>query len=196
MAGALVGGAAAHHHAKNSHGHHHDGLPNHPGPEDHTTERIPNEDYVNQPAPVHQQPGHLVAPSAGAYGGHTNTNSMYSELDNTTTTGSTYGTPGAFPGSYPGGTGQYAQPTAFFPAVSTPTELPHGQETSPTNPHYYSHEMEAPQRQYEDYQTTPVADARRDEVGFGYGSGPGRTGGGGNEVDMLPELGREDARRF
>ncbi|KAF3210911.1 hypothetical protein TWF192_000062 [Orbilia oligospora] len=193
-AGALAGGAAvAHHqHKKNAYGTNQDGLPLHPGPEDHTTERIP------------QDPDRLG--TMNTYG--TNTNSAYSELDTRNTDmPSPYHVPGAYPGSK-----NSIQPTAFYPASNT-HELSSG-----TNPHYYSNEMEAggyqnyqqpPQelgtttttegaRRYEEYQTpiTPLADERREEVGFGYGNGPGMTGGGSNQVSTLPELGREDGKRF
>jgi len=53
-------------------------------------------------------------------------------------------------------------------------------------------------RKYDDYLTpaTPANDYNREEVGFGYGNGPGMVGGGSNQVTTLPELGREDGRRF
>ncbi|KAK6519244.1 hypothetical protein TWF281_003080 [Arthrobotrys megalospora] len=201
MAGALAGGgaaAAAHHqHKKNAYATGHDNLPSHPGPEDHTTERIP------------QDPDRLG--TMNTYG--TNTNSAYSELDNTTGPPSTYATPGAYPGSKGS-----VQPTAFYPAANT-HELPTG--TNGNNPHFYSNEMEAsggyqnyppqplpqqPQelgttgagRRYDEYQApvTPLADENREEVGFGYGNGPGMTGGGSNQISTLPELGREDGGRF
>ncbi|KAK6358773.1 hypothetical protein TWF730_008092 [Orbilia blumenaviensis] len=183
MAGALAGGAAAahHQHKKNAYAGNHDNLPSHPGPEDHTTEHIP------------QDPDRLG--TMNTY----NTNSAYSELD--TGPPSTYHTPGVYPGSKGS-----VQPTAFYPAANS------------NNPHFYSSEMEAggyqphphaplePQelgttattRRYEEYQTpvTPLADENREEVGFGYGNGPGMTGGGSNQISTLPELGREDGRRF
>ncbi|KAF3190057.1 hypothetical protein TWF225_002553 [Orbilia oligospora] len=233
-AGALAGGAAvAHHqHKKNAYGTNQDGLPLHPGPEDHTTEHVPQEPerlgtmntygtnpnvvsqdserlgkmntYGTNPNVVPQDPDRLG--TMNTYG--TNTNSAYSELDTRNTDmPSPYHVPGAYPGSK-----NSIQPTAFYPASNT-HELSSG-----TNPHYYSNEMEAggyqnyqqpPQelgtttttegaRRYEEYQTpvTPLADERREEVGFGYGNGPGMTGGGSNQVSTLPELGREDGKRF
>ncbi|KAF3941584.1 hypothetical protein ABW19_dt0206853 [Dactylella cylindrospora] len=189
MAGALVGGAAAahHQHKQNAFGQT-DNLPNHPGPEDHTTEHIPTSHDQDRLGTMNTY--------------HTNTNSMYSELDNTTTTGppSSYATPGAYPSSRGA-----VPPTAYYPAAQHPTELP---SATTTNPHYYSSEMDAgydshPQemsanRRYDDYLSsdTPEVDQNRQEVGFGYGSGPGMVGGGSNQVSTLPELGREDGRRF
>lgn len=194
MAGAFAGGAAAahHHHKKNAYGHPNDSLPSHPHPDDHTTERIPT---------THDD-SRLAAGSYGQYGG-TNTNSTYSELDNNTTTtgGSAYVTPAGYPSSR-----NYVAPNKFYPAAQDPSELPSA--TTTNNPHFYSSEMDAgytayPQevgnsRRYEEYTTpiTPEADHRREEEGFGYGSGPGMVGGGGNQVSTLPELGREDGRRF
>ncbi|KAK6540626.1 hypothetical protein TWF694_008020 [Orbilia ellipsospora] len=187
MAGALVGGAAtaAHHHHKKGAGYGgvNDGLPNHPGPEDHTTEYIPTN--------AHENPERLG--TMNTYG----TNSAYSELDPATATPSAYDIPGAYPASR-----NAIPPTAYYPAA---TELP-----SSGNPHFYSSEMEAagynkplpPQelgaRGLEDHNEplTPDLDRNREEVGFGYGNGPGMVGGGSNEVSTLPELGREDGRRF
>jgi len=192
MAGALAGGAAAahHHHKKNAYGHPVDNLPNHPGPEDGTTERIPTS--------LDDQ--RLAAGSYGQYGG-TNTNSVYSELDNNTTTnGSAYATPAGYPSSR-----NYVAPNTFYPTGQAPSELP---SANAHNPNYYSSEMDAgytahPQelgsnRRYDDYlnTATPEADYRREEEGFGYGSGPGMVGGGSNQVSTLPEMGREDTRRF
>lgn len=190
MAGAVAGGAAAHHHHKNNaYGYRNDTLPNHPGPEDGTTERIPT--------------GHgdaRLAPGAYDQYGGTNTNSMYSELDNTTTSGSTYATPAAYPNSR-----NYAAPNKFYPSAQSPTELP---SANTNNPHYYSNNVDGgyngyPQqvggdRRYEQYTSpiTPELDNRREEEGFGYGSGPGMVGGGSNQVSTLPQMGREDARRF
>ncbi|KAK6348704.1 hypothetical protein TWF718_006491 [Orbilia javanica] len=194
-AGALAGGAAvAHHqHKKEAYTANQDNLPLHPSPEDHTTERIP------------QDPERLG--TMNTYG--TTTNSAYSELD---TRNTDVPSPYHIPGAYPGSKGSL-QPTAFYPAVNT-HELP---SDGPSNPHYYSSEMEAggyqnypsqpPQelgtttgetRKYEEFQSpvTPLADERREEVGFGYGNGPGMTGGGSNQVSTLPELGREDGKRF
>ncbi|KAK6519752.1 hypothetical protein TWF506_000051 [Arthrobotrys conoides] len=208
-AGALAGGAAAahHQHKKNAYAGNHDTLPSHPGPEDHTTERIPQDPdrlgtmntYNTGSNVAPQDPDRLG--TMNTYG--TNTNSAYSELDTRNTDmPSPYHVPGAYPGSK-----NSIQPTAFYPASNT-HELSSG-----GNPHYYSNEMEAggyqqpPQelgtttegsRRYEEYQTpvTPLADERREEVGFGYGNGPGMTGGGSNQVSTLPELGREDGKRF
>lgn len=202
MAGALAGGAAAahHQHKKNAYGEPHDTLPSHPGPEDHTTERIPQD-------PERLGPMNNTYGGSSAYG--TNTNSAYSELDTTNTVGTpSYDMPGAYPGSK-----QSVQPTAFYPAVNSHLPAP---DTTGNNPHFYSTEMEAggyqnqnylsPQelgttggpRRYEDYQTpvTPLTDNNREEVGFGYGNGPGMTGGGSNQISTLPEMGREDGKRF
>ncbi|KAF3927991.1 hypothetical protein AA313_de0200255 [Arthrobotrys entomopaga] len=184
MAGALAGGTAvaAHHHHNNNKGTGYggmsDGLPNHPGPEDHTTEYIPNED-----------PERLG--TMNTYG----TNSAYSEQDPTVSTPSALPIPGAYPGAR-----NAMPPTAYYPAA---TELP-----SSGNPHFYSSEMEAgglnkPQPPQElgttrgmEEPLTPNLDQNREEVGFGYGNGPGMVGGGSNEVSTLPELGREDGMRF
>ncbi|KAF3935426.1 hypothetical protein ABW20_dc0105250 [Dactylellina cionopaga] len=198
MAGALAGGAAAahHHHKKDAsaYGTTTDHLPNHPGPDDHTTQHIPTttEDLDR-------------LGTMNTY--DTNTNSMYTELDNTATGPQTpnYAVPGAYPGSRGAVT-----PTAYYPAANhNATELP-----SSSNPHYYSNEMDAggytayPPRQpenlnvngkrYDEYATpiTPEVDQNREQVGFGYGNGPGLSGGGSNQVTTLPELGREDHQRF
>ncbi|KAK6333976.1 hypothetical protein TWF696_002487 [Orbilia brochopaga] len=213
MAGALVGGgaaAAAHHHHSmsngSSYGNPNDGLPSHPGPDDGVTERIPT--AVPEEAP--ERLGTM-----NTYG--TNANSLYSELDNNTavSTPSAYPMPGGYPPT-PGAKGAI-QPTAFYPAVhNNASELP---SSLRPNPHFYSREMDAggytaytppgdqPQElgtgsrsgsRSEDHlnTTTPEPDTARDEVGFGYGNGPGMIGGGGNEVSALPELGREDGQRF
>ncbi|KAK6502075.1 hypothetical protein TWF481_009886 [Arthrobotrys musiformis] len=197
-AGALAGGAAVAHHQQNKSAYNpnQDNLPSHPGPEDHTTEHVP------------QDPDRLG--TMNTYG--TTTNSAYSELE---TRATDVPSPFHVPGAYPGSKGSI-QPTAFYPSANT-HELPSGGVQTETNPHFYSSEMDAggynqpyqqpPQelgttmegtRRYEEYQTpvTPLADERREEVGFGYGNGPGMTGGGSNQVSTLPELGREDGNRF
>ncbi|RVD86054.1 uncharacterized protein DFL_004348 [Arthrobotrys flagrans] len=195
-AGALAGGAAAahHQHKKNAgYAANQDTLPPHPHPEDHTTERIP------------QDPERLG--TMNTY--RTNTNSAYSELDNARNTDMP--SPYHVPGAYPGSKGSI-QPTAFYPTANA-HELPSG-GTTDTNPHHYSskteaggyqnHQLQPPQelgtttggtRRHET-PDTPLADKRREEVGFGYGNGPGMTGGGSNQVSTLPELGREDGKRF
>ncbi|EWC43769.1 hypothetical protein DRE_07334 [Drechslerella stenobrocha 248] len=198
MAGALVGGVAAAHHHNNKNGsfsnNPNDNLPTHPGPEDHAPERVPT-------AAPEEGPERLG--TMHTYG--TNANSMYSELDNTTATSppmTSYATPGTYPGSQGS-----LQPTSFYPAVQNASELPPGLRP---NPHFYSREMDAggytaynpgqPQelgtgQTYEDA-VTPEPDHNREEVGFGYGNGPGLIGGGSNQVSTLPELGREDGQRF
>ncbi|KAJ6262658.1 hypothetical protein Dda_3470 [Drechslerella dactyloides] len=207
MAGALVGGgaaAAAHHHQhhpsmSSSYSNPNDNLPNHPTPDEGINERIPM--AVPEEAP--ERLGTM-----NTYG--TNANSLYSELDNTTTSGppSAYAMP--MPGAYPSPKPS-VQPTAFYPAAHTnASELP---SSLRPNPHFYSREMDAgnytaytpgqPQElgsgsrsEDELNPMTPEPDQNRDEVGFGYGNGPGMIGGGSNEVSTLPELGREDGQRF